>query len=136
MKRIPHYASTGLIATVDSSFSRALLAQMATRGFEDRNHMRVGRFGVAKFVHRESGDVELVAGEIFPPDATMGVARTSEFWEESRRDRLTQLREIETLLIQLPTHPLHAAILADCTAERVHLDAVNESSPFGQHPRK
>lgn len=83
--------------------------------------MRVGRFAVIVGT-KKSGGVDCVATSCYA--GRLGddgsIKPGSKYWENHKRDRLSQLTNIEDAVRS--SHPLYAEILADIALERKHLE--------------
>ena len=87
-----------------------------SKRFDPRQFMRVGLFSVA------IGRLDLAISapdEYRQPMET--VPNTSEYWGRSCKDRLSQLKTVETALTQFPGHPFEGLVRYEIALERARL---------------
>lgn len=107
-----HTDHTGRTYRAASSFSRNI--EQVLRLGTNIHHMRMGHYAVA------FSSAVVIIGKIYDchaiDDPRCHIARGSRFYEDSKRDRLHQIKQVRKVLQQFD-HPLSSEVIADMTRE-------------------
>lgn len=102
-----------LVGKFSCSFTAA--AERTLHSIGIRSYMRMGHFSVM------IGDGVCVVARIYETlQQDKSITRTSEFWEQHKRDRLSQIRRVRAALRETQ-HPMEKAVLADIRVEEKEL---------------